>query len=136
MTTINARIEQEINNIIYYYNRQEQLKKIHKYTESLYEQIDSLNKRAKEIKDKLNLEMTGEFKDVIEFVVKDNHPTTQLARKKVRDGKLERILKYTKEKDEKTAINKYLKDKGVKIHGGETIDINKFLGIKEYDTDD
>lgn len=131
MTTIDATIEQELKNIMYYYNRRDQLNKINKYTDSLYEQINNLNKRAKEIKDKLNLEMTGEFRDVIEFVVKDNHPTTQLAHKKVRDGKLENILKYTKEKDEKTAINKYLKDKGVKIVKGEAININEFLGIEE-----
>lgn len=133
MTTIDAKTEQEINNIIYYYNRKDQLKKINRLMTSLYNQINDLSKRSKEITDKLNLEMTGEFRDVIEFVVKDNHPTTQLARKKVRDGKLEHILKYTKEKDERAAINKYLKDKGVKIVKGEAVNIDEFLGIKEED---
>ena len=133
MITLDEKVEQDINAICYYYNRQEELNKIYKYTTSLYNRIAELSNQIKKIKDTLDTEMKGEFKDVIQYGMVDNHPTSQIVRKKVRKGKLESVRKYITEKDEMYAINKYLKSKGIKIPRNNEIDIDELLGLKVDD---
>lgn len=133
MITLDEKVEQDINAICYYYNRQEELEKIYKHTTSLYTKIAELSKQIKKIKANLEIEMHGEYKDVLQYDMKDNHPESKVVHKKVRKGKLEPVLRYITEKDEMSAINKYLKNKGITIPRSNEIDIDELLGLKADD---
>ena len=136
MLELNPRIEDKIEAIQFYYTNKANIEKFKSMIEKHKVNIQELENEIVKTQYKINTELIGEYKEVVEFDIKDGKPVSNLVNKKIRKGRLEKLKPYLMEKDEKTAINKYLVNLGGKEYGPdkEIIDIDDFyVGENEYD---
>ena len=128
---ITPDMESEINNIIYYYNQQKRIHELQEYITSLYDKIHKTYDSMQKIRKNISVEMTGEYKDVLDFVPVNGKYEMQAINKKIREGKLESVKQYLECTTEHKAINMYLKEHGVKIN-----QIQELAEIKEINIDE
>ena len=128
---ITPDMENEINNIIYYYSQQKRIHELQEYITVLYDRINKTYDSVQKIRNKLSVEMVGEYKDVLDFVPVNGKYEMQPVNKKMREGKLEKVKKYLDCTTEHKAINMYLKEHGVKIN-----QVQELAEIKEINVDE
>lgn len=131
MLNIDKNIENDLDAIIYYYTMKEKIDKYLSLIVEYYDKITKIHKQVEKFKKNLNNELSGYYKDMIDFVKKDDSYETVVVNKKVKEGILEHLTDFIHEKDEVTAVNKYLKTKGIKIHCNEAINIDELLGLSK-----
>ena len=136
MLELNPRIEDKIEAIQFYYTNKANIEKFKSMIEKHKVKIQELENEIVKTQYKINTELIGEYKEVVEFDIKDGKPVSNLVNKKIRKGRLEKLKSFLTEKDEVSAINKFLESIGGEENRvtKEILNIDSFyVGENEYD---
>ena len=136
MLKIEDNIQKDLNAISYYYARQKDIDNLRNLITKKYDEIFLINKKIKKIEKEIETELNGLYKDGYDFVQVNGQYTTKEVHEKVREGKLENVQSFIQEKDEKSAINSYLKAKGFKINNKGELADDMLYGIENFDVEE
>lgn len=136
MLTLNSSIENAISAIHFYYNSKRKISKLKTRMNSCPERKSELNTKIWDIQGKINVELFGEYKVMYQYDVVNNIVISKRVRKKVRSGRLEKLVDYISEGSEKKAIEKFLLKNGGKRNRYTNELLNPeyfYFGKDEYD---
>lgn len=129
MKFINNEIDENIESIIFYYDRKNKIKQLKEKMTEKYNQINNLHNQIKEIEKNLEEEMNGKFETAYTFKLVNGKNDFVEESIKTKNGRLEHLTEFLEESTEKQAIDKYMRSVGVKLYGGE---ISEYSKIANY----
>ena len=128
---ITSEVEANIDALSYYYNKQLTIKKLYEAITNKYNEIYKLHEKIEKINREIEQELYGYYSEVFKFNYKDGKYDIENAIIKKKEGRLEKLKEYLNEKNEKIAINKYLKTLGAIIRKEEISNIDNLLCIED-----